>query len=80
MTIGPCLSAGEAVACWSTINIKRGGKMKTYIQRKDGKQLETVDEFDTRKEAIAMLVECRFSDQSAQYYLSTRPCKAWEER
>ena len=53
--------------------------MKTYIQRKDGKYLETVDEFDTRKEALAMLAEYRFSDQSAHYYLSTRPCKNWRE-
>lgn len=48
-----------------------------YIQRKDGHQLETVDEFPTRKEALAMLREYRLADWSATYYLSTRPCKAW---
>ena len=48
-----------------------------YIQRKDAHQLETVDEFHTRKEALAMLKEYRISDQSAEYYLSSRPCKAW---
>lgn len=54
--------------------------MKTYIQRKDGRQLETVDEFDTRKEARAMLAEYRMSDPYAQYYLSSRPCKDWANK
>ena len=31
--------------------------MKIYIQRKDGKQLETVDEFETRKEAKALEIK-----------------------
>jgi len=50
-----------------------------YIQRKDHqtRQLETVDEFPSRKEARAMLTEYRMSDPSAEYYLSTRPCKDW---
>lgn len=52
--------------------------MKTYIQRKDGCSLETVDEFATRKEARAMLAEYRMSDPSASYYLSSRPCKSWK--
>ena len=52
-----------------------------YIQRRgpDG-YLETVDEFDTRKEARAMLAEYRMSDPSAEFYISTRPCKAWKEK
>ncbi len=54
--------------------------MKTYIQRKDGRQLETVDEFDTRKEARAMLAEYRTADPSAEYYLSSRPCKDWANK
>lgn len=49
----------------------------TYIQRKNGHQLETVDEFQTRKEALAMLREYQLADWSATYYLSTRPCRAW---
>jgi hypothetical protein len=53
--------------------------MKTYIQRKDGRYVETVDEFETRKEARAMLAEYQFADCSASYYLSTRACKAWRE-
>ena len=51
-----------------------------YIQRRGDGYLETVDEFDTRKEAKAMLAEYRMSDPSADYYLSSRACKAWRER
>lgn len=51
-----------------------------YIQRKDNRQLETVDEFETRKEAHAMLAEYRMADPSAHYYLSSRPCKDWREK
>jgi hypothetical protein len=50
-----------------------------YIQRKDGKYLETVDEFETAKEAKVMLKEYRLSDPSAEYYISNRCCKAWRE-
>lgn len=48
-----------------------------YIQRKDGKILDTVDEFETYKEAKAMLKEYRLSDWSAEYYISSRACKDW---
>lgn len=51
-----------------------------YIQRRGDGQLETVDEFTTRKEARAMLAEYRMSDPSADYYLSSRPCRAWRDR
>lgn len=50
-----------------------------YIQRRDSRQLETVDEFSTRKEARAMLAEYQLSDPSASYYISTRPCKTWKD-
>ncbi len=50
-----------------------------YVQRKDGKQLETVDEFTTRKEGRAMLAEYRMADPSAHHYLSSRPCKDWKD-
>ena len=53
--------------------------MKTYIQRKDNRWLETVDEFTTRKEARAMLAEYRMADPYASYYLSSRPCKDWDK-
>ena len=53
----------------------------TYIQRRDNstRQLETVDEFETRREARAMLTEYRMSDPSGSFYLSSRPCKDWED-
>lgn len=52
-----------------------------YIQRKDYQfhTLETVDQFDTAKEARAMVREYRIADQSADYYISTRPCRNWNE-
>jgi hypothetical protein len=50
-----------------------------YIQRKDGRNLETVDEFTTYAEARAMLAEYRMSDPSADHYISSRPCKAWKD-
>jgi len=49
-----------------------------YIQRKDAYGLETVDEFETRKEAKEMLKEYQLSDKAASYYLSSRACKAWK--
>jgi hypothetical protein len=51
----------------------------TYIQRKDGRYLETVDEFESFKEARAMVKEYRMSDPSVQYYLSSRACKEWRD-
>ena len=50
-----------------------------YIQRKGQGQLETVDQFETRKEAREMLAEYEMSDPSASCYISTRSCKAWRD-
>jgi hypothetical protein len=50
-----------------------------YIQRKDAYQLETIDQYETRREAMAMLKEYRLGDNSASYYLSSRACKEWRE-
>lgn len=50
-----------------------------YIQRRGNGYLETVDEFTTRKEARAMLVEYRISDPTAHFYISSRACKAWRD-
>ncbi len=50
-----------------------------YIQRKDANGVETVDQFETRKEARAMVIEYRISDYSAEYYLSQRACKDWND-
>lgn len=51
--------------------------MTIYIQRKSGREVETVDQFDTRKEARAMAREYALSDPSANYYTSQRACKHW---
>lgn len=51
----------------------------TYIQRKGGGYLETVDEFETRKEARAMLIEYRLADPYGTYYLSSRACTEWRK-
>jgi hypothetical protein len=55
--------------------------MTYYIQRLQQRPrlLETVSEANTRKDARYQLVEYRLSDPSADYYISTRPCKAWAE-
>ena len=52
-----------------------------YINRRsiNPRYLETVDEFDTRKEASSMLKEYQMADYSAEYYVSSRCCKAWRE-
>jgi hypothetical protein len=51
-----------------------------YIQRKDDYgNLETVDEFESRKEAINNLKEYRIYDTSAFYYISQKPCRDWQE-
>lgn len=54
--------------------------MTTYIQRRDieTKELETVDEIKTYKEAMALVKEYRSSDRQAGYYLSQRSCKGWK--
>jgi len=49
----------------------------TYINRRGQGHLETVDEFETRKEAKAMLAEYRMSDPSGYYYISSRCCREW---
>lgn len=51
-----------------------------YVQRKDSQHLETVDEFETLREARAMLAEYCMADPSAHYYLSRRPCRAWKAK
>ena len=55
---------------------------KNYIQYKSSFGLETIDEFDTRREALKMLHEYQmaFSGSEGRVYLSTRPCRAWTEK
>jgi hypothetical protein len=52
-----------------------------YIQRRsvNHNYLETVDEFESRKEANSMMHEYQLADYSAEYYVSSRCCKAWKE-
>lgn len=52
---------------------------KIYIQRRGDGYLETVDEFETMKEAREMIAEYRLSDRSAHYYTSRHPCKGWRD-
>ena len=51
-----------------------------YIQLYRNGRGETVDEFDTRAEAIAMVKEYRFADPTGDYYISRRACSAWSEK
>lgn len=53
------------------------GRKPTYIQRKDDHGVETVDQFPSHAEALAMVKEYRISGPSAEYYLSSRACKEW---
>jgi hypothetical protein len=54
--------------------------MAKYIQRKDPYgNLETVDEFESRKEAVNNLKEYRIYDTSSFYYISQKPCRDWQE-
>ena len=50
----------------------------TYIQRKGNGYLETVDQFETYKEARSAIREYHQSDTTAHYYLSSRACKLME--
>ncbi len=54
-----------------------------YINRKSVNHpaygVETVDEFNSFKEAKGMLREYRLADYSAHYYISQRSTKEWRE-
>ena len=50
-----------------------------YIQRREGRMLETVDEFTTRREARAMVAEYAMAGPAGHYYVSTRACREWRE-
>lgn len=51
-----------------------------YIQRKDGNDLETVDQCETMREARYLVGEYRITDRSAHYYISRRACRHWGEK
>ncbi len=48
-----------------------------YINTKTNGVVETVDQFETRKEALQMLKEYRMSAFGMGYYLSRRSTKEW---
>ena len=48
-----------------------------YIQRRCGRQLETVDQCNSKTEAKHIQTEYQLSDSDATYYISGRACKAW---
>jgi hypothetical protein len=52
-----------------------------YINIKKGREVETIDEFETRKEANQMLSEYLLAYRGMGYdvYLSTRKTIDWEE-
>lgn len=52
---------------------------KIYINRTQrGIGIETVDEFNNKREANRMLVEYQQSDKSATYKISSRATKCWK--
>lgn len=52
----------------------------TYINIKNSGVVETVDEFDTYKEAKKMVIEYRLSDTTNNYYLSQRCTNDWRSK
>jgi len=48
-----------------------------YINRLGDGQRETVDEFESAKEAFKMVKEYRLADPYAKYWISSRACKDW---
>lgn len=50
-----------------------------YINFKHGGKVETVDEFNTKREAKEMVREYNLSDFTHSYYISTRCTKEWKE-
>jgi len=57
--------------------MKTSKETRIYINRRDRRYRETVDEFPTRKEAREMLQEYRTGDRAGAYWISARPCKGW---
>jgi len=53
--------------------------MPVFVNTKAGGAVETVDSFETRREAREMLREYQMSAPGMGYYLSTRATKDWRE-
>ena len=50
----------------------------TYINMREDGDVETVDEFSTKKEALEMLAEYQVAFGHARLYLSTRCTNDWK--
>lgn len=50
-----------------------------YVNRYDGRNVETVDHADSRKEARRLVREYRLADTSAEYRVSSRATREWRE-
>jgi len=55
-------------------------KPRAFINRQGQGIRETVDEFDTLREARNTLHEYRMSDPSGRYWISSRCCRDWKDR
>ncbi len=53
--------------------------MTTYINQKENGEVETIDEFDTRKEAREMLGEYQMAFHGGDIYLSNRCTNDWRD-
>jgi len=49
-----------------------------YINIKNNNGVETVDQFETKKEAAEMLLEYRKSDSYNHYYISQKSTNNWK--
>jgi len=54
-------------------------KEMLYINIRNNNEVETVDQFTTRKEANAMCKEYNLSDSYNNYYVSQRSTKEWSK-
>lgn len=52
----------------------------TYVQRRKGRQLQTVEAFEAKRHAVAALPAYRAADADATYYISNRPCRDWRAK
>jgi len=53
--------------------------MTVYINSKKSGRVETIDQFDTYREAREMLKEYRMCFHWGNYYLSSRSTREWRE-
>lgn len=52
----------------------------TYINGEYNRQRETIDAFETRREAVAALIEYRMAFSGDwELWLSSRPCANWKD-